>query len=359
MLDAKLVNHASSEGMAHCALFMAFCAMVQDLERLPMPLGYFRLILRCFGDTAERRAAILAGTDVTEEMLRDPSADISLFQQLRQVENVSALFGDDWVLRAPELWNPSSHGPLGVAGVAAPDLAATIEVITRYGFVRAPYYRTSLRRGPQWSQMDYELTVDLDERISRPMMEMCFIGFRAGIASVMAASPAEARFFFACAEPQHAPQVRSVLGENVAYGAVRNAIRFPTAWLALQSPLADATLYGVALQELQAAKARLFAPDGLRGRVERLLKSLPAGRLTADEVARLTGVSRRTLVRQLSEAGTGYRDLVDAELRARAGRLLQDGGLSHAQIAEALGYTDPSSFSRARRRWFRDSPAPS
>lgn len=333
--------------------------MVQALERLPMPLGYFRLILRCFGDTEERRAAILDGTDVTEDMLRDPSADISLFQQVRQVENLVALFGDDWALRAPELWNPSSHGPLGVAGVAAPNVGATIEVITRFGFVRAPYYRTSLRRGPQWSQMDYELTVDLDERLWRPLMESSFIGFRAGIASIMAAPPVEARFFFACAEPEHAPQVRAILGENVAYGAARNAIRFPTAWLALPSPLADATLYGVALEELQAARARLVAPDGLRGRVERLLKSLPAGRLTADEVARLTGVSRRTLVRRLAKAGTGYRDLVDAELRVRAERLLRDGGLSHAQIAEELGYTDPSSFSRACRRWFRGALAPS
>ena len=117
-------------------------------------------------------------------------------------------------------------------------------------------------------------------------------------------------------------------------------------------PLADATLYGAALEELQAARARLVAPDGLRGRVQRLLKSAPTGRLTAGEVARLTGVSRRTLVRRLAAAGTGYRELVDAELRVRAVRL-RDRGLSHAQIAEALGYTDLPSFSRARRRWFR------
>lgn len=332
--------------------------MVEALEQLPMPLGYFRLVLRCFGDTPERRAAILAGTGVTDDMLRDPSADISLFQQVRQVENLVALCGDDWVLRAPELWNLSSHGPLGVAGVAAPDVAAMVEVITRFGFVRAPFYRTSLRRGPLWSQMDYALTIDLDERVWRPMMEASFIGVRAGMASMLAAPPAQARFLFACAEPEHAPQVRAILGENVAYGAARNAIRFPTAWLALQSPMADATLYGVALRELQAARARLMAPDGLRDRVERLLKSLPTGRLTADEAARLTGVSRRTLVRRLSEAGTGYRELLDTELRARAERLLRAGDLSHSQIAEALGYTDPSSFSRACRRWFRGALAP-
>ncbi|MDP3852415.1 AraC family transcriptional regulator [Phenylobacterium sp.] len=333
--------------------------MAEALEQLPMSLGYFRLVLRCFGDTPERQAAILAGTGVTDEMLRDPSADISLFQQVRQIENVTGLFGDGWALRAPEMWNASSHGPLGVAGIAAPDMATMMDVITQFGFVRAPFYRTSLRRGADWSQVDYELTVDLDERLWRPMMEISFMGIRAGIASMLAAPPAEARFSFACAEPEHAPQVRAILGDHVAYGAQRNAIRFPTAWLALQSPFADATLYAVALHELQAARARLTAPVGLRGRVERLLKSLPAGRLTADEVARLTGVSRRTLVRRLSEAGAGYRELVDAELRGRAERLLRDGDLSHAQIAEQLGYTDPSSFSRACRRWFRGPIAPS
>lgn len=326
--------------------------MVEALEQLPMPLGYFRLILRCFGDTPERRVAILAGTGVTDEMLRDPSADISLFQQVQQVANVADLFGDGWALRAPELWSPSSHGPLGVAGAAAPDLATMMEVVARYGFVRAPFNSASLRRGPRWSQLDFELTVDLDERLWRPMMEISFIGIRAGIAATLAAPPTEARFSFACAEPDHAPQVRAILGEDVVFGAPRNAIRLPTAWLALQSPFADATLYGVALHELQAAKARLTGPGGLRGRVERLLKSLPAGRLNADEVARLTGVSRRTLVRRLSEAGAGYRDLLDAELRSRAERLLRDGDLSRAQIAEELGYTDPSSFSRACRRWF-------
>jgi AraC-like DNA-binding protein len=333
--------------------------MVEALEHLPMPLGYFRLILRCFGDTPERRAAILAGTGVTDDMLRDPSADISLFQQVRQIENVAALFGEGWPLRAPELWSPTSHGPLGVAGVAAPDVATMIEVITRYGFVRAPFYSASLRRGPHWTQLDFELTAGLEERHWRPMMEVSFIGIRAGIAAILAGPPVEARFFFACPEPDHAPQARAILGDDVVYGAPRNAIRLPTAWLAIQSPIADATLYDVALGELQAARARLAGSVGLRSRVERLLRSLPAGRLTADEVARLTGVSRRTLVRRLSEAGASYRELVEAELRGRAERLMRDGDLSQAQIAEQLGYTASSSFSRACRRWFgRGSPAP-
>ncbi|HEX7758472.1 MAG TPA: AraC family transcriptional regulator ligand-binding domain-containing protein [Caulobacteraceae bacterium] len=318
-----------------------------------MTLGYFRLILRCFGDTPDRRAAILEGTGVTEEMVRDRLADISLFQQVRQIENAIGLFGEGWALRAPELWNPSSHGPLGVAALAAPDMAAMIEVITRFSFVRAPFYEMSLRRGRTWRQIDFELTVPIDERLWRPMVEIAFVGVRTLMASMLASPPREAKFFFGCAEPAHAAEVRATLGD-VVYGAPRNAIRFPSAWLALESPFADAALYGVALSELQAAAGRVTAPVGLRGRVERLLASLPAGRLTSDEIARLMGVSRRTLVRRLGAAGVSYRKLADAELRNRALRLLQAGGLTHARVAEELGYADPTGLSRACRRWFRN-----
>lgn len=323
------------------------------LEQLPMTPGYFRLILRCFGDTPERREAILAGTGVTEAMVSDRTADISLFQQVRQISNVIGLVGDGWALSAPELWNPASHGPLGVAALSAPDIARMIEVVARFGYVRAPFYESTLQRGPTWVELAYDLTVPIDVRLWRPMVEISFVGVRALLGSVLARPPLEARFCFACAEPAHAPQVRAILGESVVYGAARNAVRFPTAWLTLESPFADAALFDAAVGELQIAARRLTAPVGLRGRVERLLSTLPAGRLTADETARRMGVSRRTLVRRLAEAGVGYRQLADAELRGRAERLLHGGALSHARIAEELGYTDPTSFSRACRRWFR------
>eukprot|EP01030_Chromulinospumella_sphaerica_P026505 gene26505-26710_t len=141
-----------------------------------MTPGYFRLILRGYGDTPERRAAILAGTGVTEAMAADGAADISLFQQVRQIENMVALFGDGWALRTPDLWNPASHGPLGVAGVTAPDIAGLIEVLSRFGFVRAPFYSLVIRKSPGWRQLDYAVTVSIEERLWRPMMEIAFVG---------------------------------------------------------------------------------------------------------------------------------------------------------------------------------------
>jgi AraC-like DNA-binding protein len=240
-----------------------------------------------------------------------------------------------------------------VAALTAPGIARLMEVLARFGYVRAPFYESVLQQGPALVELTYDLTVPIDVRLWRPMVEIAFVGVRALLGSVLARPPLEAQFAFACAEPAHSPQVRAILGESATWGAARNTVRIPTAWMALESPFADAALFDAAVGELQGAERRLTTPVGLRGRVERLLSTLPAGRLTADETARLMGVSRRTLVRRLAEAGVGYRQLADAELRGRAERLLQSGALSHARIAEELGYTDPTSFSRACRRWFR------
>lgn len=326
--------------------------MESTLARLPMTPGYFRLILRGYGDTAERRAAILEGTGVSEAMAADGTADISLFQQVRQIENMVGLFGDGWALDHPDLWNPASHGPLGVAGVTAPNVAGLIDVMQRFSFVRAPFYQMTVRRSPAWLQMDYAVTVSIDERLWRPMMEIALIGVQRVIATVLTAPTQGAAFHFACPEPGHADQVRAVLGDQVVYEAPVNSVRVPAAWLEVASPFADPALHAAAVAELQAALKRVSEPVGLRGRVERLLRTLPAGRLTAEETARLMGVSRRTLVRKLAETGVGYRELLDAELRTRAMRMLRDSSLSQARIAEALGYADPTSFSRSCRRWF-------
>src|ERR1700750_2037486 len=131
-------------------------------EKLPMTMGYFRLIHRCFGAGA-RGAALLAGTGVTLRDLANPSAGISLFQQVRQVENVSALYGPGWAFSQPELWSASAHGALATAALSAPTIADSIDAIRRYGHVRAPFFRMHIRHGRDTVSLEYEIVVPLED----------------------------------------------------------------------------------------------------------------------------------------------------------------------------------------------------
>jgi AraC-like DNA-binding protein len=130
------------------------------------------------------------------------------------------------------------------------------------------------------------------------------------------------------------------------------AFEAPSALLTHPSPFADPMLHTRAIADLEDAARRIGGADGLIRDLERLAAiSLPR-RLGEDEAARRLGLSRRTLVRRLSAAHVEFRGLIDGVLRDKARAMLDARKLSRDSMAEALGYADPTSFSRACRRWF-------
>ncbi len=255
--------------------------------------------------------------------------------------------------RSPNCGTQRAHGALGVAVLAAPTLGGGLDVLSRFSHVRAPFFRLKLVTRGQLLHLTYELTADLDEEQWQPMIEISFSSIRALCRAVLGREPEEAQFRFACAEPRHAVLLRAALGEALVFRAQVNAIVIPKSWATHPSAFADAALFRGALTELAATLDHLESPRDLKARVERLLHTMPDGRLDADEVARALGVSTRTLSRRLKAAGAQFRDLLDTEMKRRAERLRAEG-LSRDAMAERLGYRDPTSFSRACRRWFAD-----
>ena len=78
--------------------------------------------------------------------------------------------------------------------------------------------------------------------------------------------------------------------------------------------------------------------------------------LTADKAARICGHDRRRLSRELRERGTTLSKEI-ARLRAeQASRDLADTNQRVADIAQNVGFTDPTVFSRAFKNWTGQSP---
>ncbi|MEO7114138.1 MAG: AraC family transcriptional regulator [Polyangiaceae bacterium] len=63
----------------------------------------------------------------------------------------------------------------------------------------------------------------------------------------------------------------------------------------------------------------------------------------------------RTFQRQLRDHGTSHRELLDDVRRERALRLLEQGKII-SEVSVALGFSEPSAFFRAFRRWTGASP---
>ena len=82
-----------------------------------------------------------------------------------------------------------------------------------------------------------------------------------------------------------------------------------------------------------------------------------AGELALATAAHWLRLSRRTLQRRLRDEGTSLQQIVDEARRHLASRMLTQEGLGIAEVAFALGFSEPGGLYRAFKRWTGMTPA--
>ena len=117
----------------------------------------------------------------------------------------------------------------------------------------------------------------------------------------------------------------------------------------------DQAALNLARQQCQQQLDELGFDGSLPGRVRRALIS-DEGFRSVDEVASALALSERTLKRRLAEHGLSFSTLLQEERQLRALQLLRSTALSLDEVAERLGYSSVSSFSRAFTRWTDQTP---
>ena len=133
----------------------------------------------------------------------------------------------------------------------------------------------------------------------------------------------------------------------IAFGAPSDELELETAQLAL--PLISADPITSAALEARVATLTATGRTTFVDRVRRAAAAnLSAASLPA--IGQALGISARTLRRQLDHDGTTLREIVDELRRERADQLLA-AGVAAKEIAFELGFSEPSAFSRAYKRW--------
>ena len=100
------------------------------------------------------------------------------------------------------------------------------------------------------------------------------------------------------------------------------------------------------------------AAQGFGERVRAVIaQSLRDGEPRIGDVAQRLGMTARTLQRRLQDESLGFTALVDEARLRLARRYLADETLSISEVSFALGYSEPSAFTRAFRRWSGSAPA--
>ncbi|MZR62833.1 AraC family transcriptional regulator [Alcanivorax sp. DP30] len=161
------------------------------------------------------------------------------------------------------------------------------------------------------------------------------------------------RLEFAHAALDDNRRYETLLNVPVRFLSSRNSLVIPASSLDLPLIYANPAL----CQHLRTLADQVLDSLGeqsLSAQVTDLLRQQP--HWGKEKVADSLAMSGRHLVRKLGEEGSSFKLLRDGLLQSMAERKLQQG-VRLTDIAEALGFSDESAFSKAFKRWTGMTPA--
>jgi AraC-like DNA-binding protein len=159
------------------------------------------------------------------------------------------------------------------------------------------------------------------------------------------------------AEPSYRSEYDRIFQCPVKFGTEWNALRMDPELATYRVRLQPQYVFGVLSGRAEQLLKDLEQSKTDRGRVEALLMPiLHTGEISMDMIAGKMGVSRQTLFRRLKDEGVTYEQVLD-ELRHRLALHYLDGRkVSVNETGYLVGFSEPSAFSRAFKRWTGKSP---
>jgi AraC-like DNA-binding protein len=331
--------------------------VTRDLKRPTLPTTYPRLWLAMLERRGVSVDSVLEGTGLTRKDLEQEGARISPLNAALMTSRGLGLTGDPTLAYAFGLeMKPTAHGFLGYAAMTCPTLGDAIRLAERYLRLRvedAVRLHLSVSGETASVAIENEIPNPFIRQFSMEVVTAAMV--RA--AELLLGDRPELEIYSEYPEPPHYAQVRALL-PPIQFDMPRTEVRFSRALLERPLSMADplASREATARLEQELAALERGADADLVDKVRGVLASTQSAFPDLPSCAKRLGVSERSLKRKLQQRGTSYQKLVDAERLARAAKLLQGTEISIERLASDLGYSDPTNFARAFRRWTGQSP---
>jgi AraC-like DNA-binding protein len=162
---------------------------------------------------------------------------------------------------------------------------------------------------------------------------------------------------FSHAAPDDVSAHEEFFGCAVRFSTGADEMTFRTVDLALPLGRVDAQLGAFLRDMANQALARRAEPSELDSIRAIIAEELQRGVPTLEGLAKRMATSERTLRRRLEKNGTSFRELLDTSRAELARTYVKDSRMSLSEVAFMLGFSEPSAFNRAFKRWTDTTPA--
>jgi len=158
-------------------------------------------------------------------------------------------------------------------------------------------------------------------------------------------------------EPIHSAAYQEFMRAPVIFNSDKNALHIHESWLSIPLNAPNTYVLGVLSEHAQKLLLSLQESKTVRAQVESLLiPDLHNGDCGMEPIAEALGFSRQMLYRKLKAENISFEKLLDALRYKMALHYLNGKKASVNETAYLVGFSDPSSFSRAFKRWTGASP---
>ena len=313
------------------------------------PYSELPAVLRCLGYDPE---SILRDAGFSLALFEDYDAQIPFRAQCELIERCAKAVGCTHLgLLVGARCQLRSLGALGLLQKYSADVGGALHGLVRFQRYQVAGGEIALREAGDEVFLSYRI----GEVGARDHLENIVVAAMCAVLRVLlGAAWNPSRAVFSYPAPRDVAPFRQIFNCPVAFSGCASGLVFGASYM--QRRLAH---HDPDLCDYLGCQLEQFAPVGekIAAQVLRLLQTaIPSGIVRSEQIADLLGVRPRTLHRRLRECGTNFQELLDYARYGLARRLLDETPMTVGKVAETLGYSEPSAFVRAFRRWSGATP---
>jgi AraC-like DNA-binding protein len=302
---------------------------------------------------------LLLGTNLVEDFVFTDQDHLS-GEVHRQLILNALKFSDDkaFAFNFGKSLAPTSHGMLGMAALSSATIEQALMMSIRFTKTRTPLFNLEMYKSGQKAHVKIEEMSDLGDMQNFAVES--FVGAYISFAQfILKGNLPAATLMLSYSAPDYVEELIKALPEQLSVQFDMPCAELVFDASVLSQTLGFANFESVELAEQGCEQLLLRAQsnnDCIKAKVRSLIEAALPKVLVLNEVAELVHISPRTLRRQLSAKGVGYKEIVD-DVRKVTAIMLLERRQGVAEVAYQLGYNDPSNFCRAFKKWTGLAPS--
>jgi AraC-like DNA-binding protein len=298
---------------------------------------------------------LLSKVGLSRKLLADPEQRIPLAAAITLLEMSARITGcSTFGLRMAQSRQLADMGVVSLLLTHQRTLRAALLTMIRYQHLLNESLAIYIEEAGKMVILRQEVVADFPTA-SRQGTELAIATLFRGCATLLGAHWHPLSVCFTHGAPDDLELHRRIFKCKLEFGSEFNGIVCPAADLDYPNPLADPSMARHAERFLDSLSRG--APSIVLDVRKAVYVGLPMGRATIDQVAQALGMNVRTLQRRLEDSGCTFSELINDVRRALVLRYMENSHYRLRRIAELLGYSMLSSFTRWFTAQFGTAPA--